>query len=76
MRMAETNIIETFTYLVNELKRRHPNMAYLHAIEPEKKQAKGLEAAAGDSLEFLVSLDSPRWKALMPFSTRSGLITQ
>jgi hypothetical protein len=76
MRMAETDIIETFSYLVNELKRRHPNMAYLHAIEPEKKQAKGLEAAAGHSLEFLVSLCIPGSMALMPFSTRYGLINR
>lgn len=26
--------IPTFTYLVEELARRHPNLAYIHAIEP------------------------------------------
>jgi len=55
MRMADPDLIETFTYLVTELKNRHPNMAYLHAGEPRVGGGNDLVAAEGDSLEFLVS---------------------
>lgn len=55
MRMADPDIIETFTYLVTELKNRNPNMAYLHAGEPRVGGGNDLVAAEGDSLEFLVS---------------------
>ena len=56
MRKSDPDIIETFTYLVTELKNRHPNMAYLHAGEPRVGGGNDLVAAEGDSLEFLVSL--------------------
>lgn len=79
MRMADPDIIETFTYLVTELKNRHPNMAYLHAGEPRVGGGNDLVAAEGDSLEFLVNHITLRnsYKAeLMQRSTKSGLISQ
>jgi NADPH2 dehydrogenase len=59
MRMIETDIIETYSYLLNNLKCRFPNMAYLHAIQPDRERSKDLEAAGGDSLAFLVSRCNP-----------------
>ena len=79
MRMSDPDIIETFTYLVTELKNRHPNMAYLHAGEPRVGGGNDLVAAEGDSLEFLVSrivLPDVQGSELMRCSTRSGLISQ
>ena len=79
MRMADPDIIETFTYLVIELKNRHPDMAYLHAGEPRVGGGNDLVAAEGDSLEFLVSHITlwDFYKAeLMQRSTKSGLISQ
>jgi hypothetical protein len=76
MRMSDPDIIETFTYLVTELKNRHPKMAYLHAGEPRVGGGNDLVAAEGDSLEFLVSAHDPNTQGaeLMPYSTKSGLI--
>ena len=79
MRMADPDIIETFTYLVTELKSRHPNMAYLHAGEPRVGGGNDLVAAEGDSLEFLVSdivLSDVQGCELMRCSTKSGLTSQ
>ena len=79
MRMSDPDIIETFTYLVTELKNRHPNMAYLHAGEPRVGGGNDLVAAEGDSLEFLVShivLSDVQGCELMRCSTKSGLTSQ
>jgi hypothetical protein len=78
MRMSDPDIIETFTYLVTELKNGHPNMAYLHAGEPRVGGGNDLVAAEGDSLEFLVSAHDLDVEGLelMRHSTRSGLINQ
>lgn len=78
MRMSDPDIIETFTYLVTELKKRHPNMAYLHAGEPRVGGGNDLVAAEGDSLEFLVSAHDldVEGAELMRHSTRSGLTSQ
>lgn len=32
--MTMTDPVPTFTYFANEIKRRHPHFAYLHAVEP------------------------------------------
>jgi hypothetical protein len=78
MRMSDPDIIETFTYLVTELKNGHRNMAYLHAGEPRVGGGNDLVAAEGDSLEFLVSAHDLDVEGLelMRHSTRSGLINQ
>ena len=32
--MGMSDPIPTFTYLISEIKTRHPNLAYMHVIEP------------------------------------------
>ena len=46
--MREENPVPTFTYLVTELVKRHPNLAYLHVVEPGLAGATDIEARAGE----------------------------
>ncbi len=32
--MREENPVPTFTYLVNKLKEKHPDLAYIHVVAP------------------------------------------
>ena len=34
MRMDDAGVIAQFSYVVNELKRRHPNLAFIHTVAP------------------------------------------
>ena len=64
MRMPLADIHETFGYLVQEIKGRYPDLAYMHVVEPRIAGAVERVAEAGESLDFLVhfdpSLDSSR----------------
>jgi hypothetical protein len=75
MRMSESDLFETFTYLVNELKRQYPKMAYLHAVTPRIAGNTDIECPEDESLDFIVSeypmiLTRSR---LTGRSTRSGI---
>ena len=46
--MREENPVPTFTYLVTELVKRHPNLAYLHVVEPGLAGATDIETRDGE----------------------------
>ncbi|EJF60200.1 NADH:flavin oxidoreductase/NADH oxidase [Dichomitus squalens] len=58
--MREENPVPTFTYLVSELVRRHPNLAYLHVVEPGLAGASDIDAREGESNDFLRKIWAPR----------------
>jgi NADPH2 dehydrogenase len=43
----------TFTHLVEQLVERHPDLAYLHLIEPRVAAGEDVEAGQGESLDCL-----------------------
>jgi NADPH2 dehydrogenase len=60
MRMADP--IPTFTYVVEQIKARHPDLAYIHLVEP---RFAGLEdvpggAPEGQQNDFIRAIWSPR----------------
>ncbi|VDB88486.1 unnamed protein product [Peniophora sp. CBMAI 1063] len=60
--------IPTFSYLVSELRRRHPDFAYLHVVEPRFGPTWNGRPVKGDeSNEFLYEI----WKG-KPYITDSG----
>lgn len=63
--MNDENPVETWSYLTTELQKRHPNLAYLHFIEP-RSDFFGESANSTDSLEPYRKI----WKG--PFISAGG----
>ena len=57
--MGPAERTETFSYIAGEIKRRHPDFAYLHVIEPRVSGASDREAGEGENLDFLAELWAP-----------------
>ncbi|KAM0791624.1 hypothetical protein ACM66B_006063 [Microbotryomycetes sp. NB124-2] len=61
MKMPETDLKETFSYLVSTIKREFPDLAYLHLTQP--RIAGGFDndkAQESESLDFLLELYQPQ----------------
>jgi NADPH2 dehydrogenase len=60
MRMADP--IPTFSYVVEQIKARHPDFAYIHLVEPRVKGAETLPDGApeGEQNDFIRAIWSPR----------------
>ncbi|KAI0702828.1 NADH:flavin oxidoreductase/NADH oxidase [Cerioporus squamosus] len=58
MRMKDP--MPTFTYLASQVLERHPDIAYLHVVEPGLAGAYDAEAHQGESNDFLRKLWLPR----------------
>ncbi|KAI0744501.1 NADH:flavin oxidoreductase/NADH oxidase [Earliella scabrosa] len=58
MRMEDP--VLTFTYLVSQVLQRHPNMAYLHVVEPGVAGGVDISAHESESNDFLRQLWQPR----------------
>ena len=43
--MREANPVPTFSYVIQELKKRNPDLAYLHLVESENKEKESLDWA-------------------------------
>ncbi|PIL29738.1 hypothetical protein GSI_08177 [Ganoderma sinense ZZ0214-1] len=56
--MRMTDPVPQFTYLVDELKQRHPNLAYLHVVTPGVMGSKGPEDES--QTHFIHKLWAPR----------------
>ncbi|KAH9945535.1 hypothetical protein B0H21DRAFT_433075 [Amylocystis lapponica] len=65
MRMADPE--PTFAHLVAQLVARHPNLAYIHAVEPRAEGPGDRAVRAGESNDFLRALWAPR-----PFISAGG----
>jgi len=57
MRMEDP--IPTFTYLVTQLRERHPNLAYIHLVEPWINGTETIESTS-ESNDFIREIWSPR----------------
>ncbi|GAA6042877.1 hypothetical protein JCM8097_007205 [Rhodosporidiobolus ruineniae] len=61
MRMPSTaDIKETFGYVTEEIRKRHPNVAYLHFIEPRFNDFQVKDVAEEENLDFVRDIWSPR----------------
>ena len=60
MKMDSANTAETFSYITRELKSRHPQLAYLHVVEPRADGVRDVEPGHGESLEFVAQLWAPK----------------
>lgn len=60
MKMAHPDILATFSYLVTELARAYPQLAFLHLIEPRANNSEDVKPGEGESLDFLASMWAPR----------------
>ncbi|KAL8281086.1 hypothetical protein RQP46_006444 [Phenoliferia psychrophenolica] len=60
MKMERGDLVETFSYLVNQLKAQHPSLAYLHLTEPRVAGGGDQTPVEGDDLEFLHKIWSPK----------------
>ncbi|CAE6429453.1 unnamed protein product, partial [Rhizoctonia solani] len=71
--MRMKNPIPTFTYLVTEIARRHPELAYIHFVEPVISGASDAKDQAHDpnSNEFARVIWQPR-----PFLSAGGFTTE
>jgi NADPH2 dehydrogenase len=60
MRMVDP--IPTFTYVVQQIKARHPDLAYIHAIEPRVVGNDDIsgEVPEGEQNDFIRKIWSPR----------------
>ncbi|CEQ42287.1 SPOSA6832_04081 [Sporobolomyces salmonicolor] len=60
MKMELPAIKETFTYFVEQIKSRHPDFAYIHAVESRIAGNYEIEADAAETLDFINELWAPR----------------
>ncbi|KAI0742949.1 NADH:flavin oxidoreductase/NADH oxidase [Daedaleopsis nitida] len=58
MRMSDP--VPTFSYLVSRLAADHPNLSYLHVVEPGLAGNLDIDPQAGESNEFIRKIWSPR----------------
>ncbi|KAH9945554.1 NADH:flavin oxidoreductase/NADH oxidase [Amylocystis lapponica] len=65
--MRMDNPVPTFSYFASQLVARHPDMAYIHAVEPRAQGGEDREVQAGESNEFLRAIWAPR-----PFISAGG----
>ncbi|GAA5911825.1 alkene reductase [Sporobolomyces salmoneus] len=61
------DIHETFTYFVNQIKDRHPDFAYIHAVESRIGGNDDVPADEKETLDFLYDIWTPR-----PFLVAGG----
>lgn len=57
----------TFAHLARELRRLHPTLAYLHAVEPRVSGAADVQPLEGQSNDFLRDIWAP-----LPFISGGG----
>ncbi|KAH9851287.1 NADH:flavin oxidoreductase/NADH oxidase [Lenzites betulinus] len=58
--MRMPNPLPTFTYLVSQLVLHHPNLAYLHVVEPSVSGNTDRDPKEGESNEFIQKMWLPR----------------
>ncbi len=58
--MDRASTTETFSYITSQLKARHPQLAYLHLVEPRADGVKDVTPGEGEALDFLAQLWAPK----------------
>ncbi len=58
--MGMQDPIPTFSYFVSEIKRRHPDLAYLHVVEPRVAVDRSRKASALESNDFIHRIWAPK----------------
>lgn len=59
MKMPTTEAEETFSFFASEIKRKHPQFAYLHLVEPRASGIYDAVPGEHESLDFLAKIWSP-----------------
>ncbi|GAA5872894.1 hypothetical protein JCM8547_003258 [Rhodosporidiobolus lusitaniae] len=59
MKMPKPDPKETFSYVVTDLKNRHPNLAFLHVVDARISDADEVQPGEHESIEFLREIGSP-----------------
>ncbi|GAA5826468.1 hypothetical protein JCM11251_002383 [Rhodosporidiobolus azoricus] len=54
------DIKETFSYFVDQIRTRHPNFAFIHAVESRISGGADKEAGEGETLDFIRDIWAPR----------------
>lgn len=67
MKMPQQDIEETFSYLVSTIKKRHPDFAYLHAVDARMSGGEAVVPGPEESLDFVAELWQPK-----PFLVAGG----
>ncbi|GAA5872952.1 hypothetical protein JCM8547_003273 [Rhodosporidiobolus lusitaniae] len=67
MKMELKDIKETFSYVVEQLRLRHPDLAYIHCVESRIAGNQTVEADKEETLDFIRDLWAPR-----PFLVAGG----
>jgi NADPH2 dehydrogenase len=65
--MGMKDPIPTFSYIATQIRDRHPNFAYLHAIEPRVHGFEDRESLPNESNDFLRKIWAPK-----PFISAGG----
>lgn len=72
MKMKTTEEIkETFSYFVKELRDRHPEMGYVHAVESRIAGNTTVDTDQAETLDFMVSSHAPSALCLRGFRSRA-----
>ncbi|KAK0229943.1 hypothetical protein EDD85DRAFT_972609 [Armillaria nabsnona] len=58
--MGMQDPVPTFSYFVSEVKRRHPDLAYLHVVEPRVAVDRSRKATALESNDFIHRIWAPK----------------
>ncbi|KAK0447217.1 hypothetical protein EV421DRAFT_1929079 [Armillaria borealis] len=58
--MGMQDPVPTFSYFVSEIKRRHPDLAYLHVVEPRVAVDRPRKASALESNDFIRHIWAPK----------------
>ncbi|GAA6003058.1 hypothetical protein JCM10207_001966 [Rhodosporidiobolus poonsookiae] len=67
MKMPLPDIKETFSYVVDQIVKRHPSLAYIHCVESRIAGNATIEVDASETLDFLHDIWAPR-----PFFVAGG----
>ncbi|GJN91149.1 hypothetical protein Rhopal_004167-T1 [Rhodotorula paludigena] len=60
MKMPTDDVKETFSYFVRQLVERHPDLAYIHAVESRVAGNATIDASEQETLDFLHEIWAPR----------------
>lgn len=58
--MGMQDLVPTFSYFVSEVKRKHPDLAYLHVVEPRVVIDRPKKASALESNDFIRRIWAPK----------------
>ncbi|OBZ65308.1 hypothetical protein A0H81_14764 [Grifola frondosa] len=60
MRMAKDELFATFSHVVTRISEQHPNLAYIHVVEPDAERNDDRVRCAGEWNDFIQKMREPR----------------